>query len=238
MNFTQLQERLRVEMQRRIDRGALTGSLLARQAGVSQAHISNFLRRKRHLSTTTLDRILDRQMLTIADLAPWIAGDLHRRTSHNSDEGFDDVPLVSHSVALHDPHIPPHAVMQLVRIPAGVLAGLHPRRAAQRRDWRRFVAIRLNAQQAAPMSPLVAANSLVFLDRHYNSLAPPRPPNPALYAVRSGNTLLLRYVTFEAERLVLRPYSAEHPVEVLSLAPGESPSDLLIGRASLAFNEL
>jgi hypothetical protein len=238
MNFTQLHERLRTELQRRIDRGVLTGTLLARQTGISQAHISNFLRRHRMLSAAAADRILLAQSLTLIDLAPHLYANVHRTLSPDQDEGFDDVPLVSHAVALHDPSIPRHAVIQLLRIPAGMLETFHPRRAAQRREWQRFVAIQLDAQQAEPMRPHFTANSLVLLDRHYNSLASYRAGQPNIYAVRSGNALLLRHVTFDADRLVLRPSSPHHPVEVLSLGPGETPADLLIGRCCLAFNVL
>ena len=49
MNFQDLHELLRVELVRRIEQGTLTGSRLAVQAGFQQAHISNFLNRKRAL---------------------------------------------------------------------------------------------------------------------------------------------------------------------------------------------
>jgi len=42
MNFTQMHERLRLELLRRIQRGTLSVSLLARQTGFGQAHLSNF----------------------------------------------------------------------------------------------------------------------------------------------------------------------------------------------------
>ena len=47
MNFTQMHERLRLELLRRIQRGTLSVSLLSRQTGFGQAHLSNFLNRKR-----------------------------------------------------------------------------------------------------------------------------------------------------------------------------------------------
>jgi len=70
MNFTQLQERLRLELRRRIERGTLSVSLLARQTGLGQAHLSNFLNSRRGLSLGALDRILGSQRLTTADLLP------------------------------------------------------------------------------------------------------------------------------------------------------------------------
>src|ERR1700721_3142035 len=70
MNFQDLHELLRVELLRRIERGTLTGSRLAQQAGFQQAHISNFLNRKRALSLEGLDRVLAAQNLTIDQILP------------------------------------------------------------------------------------------------------------------------------------------------------------------------
>ncbi len=50
MNFTQMHERLRVELLRRIERGTLSVSLLARQTGFGKSHLSNFLHSRRKLS--------------------------------------------------------------------------------------------------------------------------------------------------------------------------------------------
>jgi hypothetical protein len=51
-----------------------------------------------------------------------------------------------------------------------------PRRAIIRRDWQRFLAVRITASQALPMLPVLAPHAIVVLDRHYNSLARYRPP--------------------------------------------------------------
>jgi hypothetical protein len=56
--------------------------------------------------------------------------------------------------------------------------------------------------------------------------------------VRQHAHLALRYVDFTSNRLVLRPHSAAFPVELLEVAPGESPSDLLVGRVVLILNEV
>jgi len=70
MNFTQLQERVRFELLRRIERGTLSVSLLARQSGLGQSHVSNFLHARRGLSLEALDKILAAQRLTVVDLMP------------------------------------------------------------------------------------------------------------------------------------------------------------------------
>ena len=70
MNFTQMHERLRLELLRRIQRGTLSVSLLARQTGFGQSHLSNFLHNRRQLSLEAMDRILAAQHLAAADLLP------------------------------------------------------------------------------------------------------------------------------------------------------------------------
>ncbi|MGD0911384.1 MAG: hypothetical protein ABR928_05780, partial [Terracidiphilus sp.] len=70
------------------------------------------------------------------------------------------------------------------------------------------------------------------------SLVAYRPSRLNIYAVKQHAHLALRYVDFTANRLVLRPHSAAFPVELLEVAPGESPSDLLVGRVALILNEV
>jgi hypothetical protein len=40
-------------------------------------------------------------------------------------------------------------------------------------------------------------------------------------------------VEFENNRLVLRPFELDHPVQLLALGPHEMPSDLIVGRVCL-----
>src|SRR5258708_40158363 len=70
MNFQDLHDLLRLALLRRIERGTLPGTPLAHQAGFQQAHISNFLNRKRSLSLEGLDRVLAAQNLTIDQIPP------------------------------------------------------------------------------------------------------------------------------------------------------------------------
>ncbi len=68
MKFRMLQENLRRTLWDRIDRGELTGLRLAEQTGFKQAHISNFLNRKRGLSLEGMDKVLNVQRLSVLDL--------------------------------------------------------------------------------------------------------------------------------------------------------------------------
>jgi hypothetical protein len=234
MKFLELHERLRLETWRRIDQGVLSTSLLARQTGLAQAHISNFLHRRRRLSLPALDRILLAQALSVEDLSP--NGFTH--PEGNARASMDIVPIVSQNIAMAAPLIAPRAVLGSIQLPSGWLTSFPPRRAVGRRTWERFVGVRVTAHQALPMDPVLRLGSIVVLDRHYNSLAPLRPPHPNLYAVRAGTQLLFRHVTFESSRLVLRPRALAYPIELMELAAQESPSDLLIARVCLCISEI
>jgi len=63
-----------------------------------------------------------------------------------------------------------------------------------------------------------------------------RPSKANLYAVRHGAHLALRYVDFLANRLVLRPHNINFPVDLIEIAPGDAPSDLIAGRVALILN--
>jgi hypothetical protein len=234
MKFLELHERLRLETWRRIDQGILSSSLLARQTGLAQAHISNFLHRRRRLSLPALDRILLAQALSVEDLAPVGLADLPAL-----DRGsMDVVPIVSQFVAMTAPIVASRAVLDTVHLPAGWLSSFPPRRAMSRRNWERFVGVRVTAAQALPMDPVLRIGSIAVLDRHYNSLAAYRPPQPNLYGIRVGSQMLFRHVAFEASRLVLRPRALSYPIELIELASQESPADLLVGRVCLCISEI
>ena len=233
MNFTQMHERLRLELLRRIQRGTVSVSLLARQTGYGQSHLSNFLHCRRQLSLDALDRILAAQHMTAGDLLP-VA---YQRESLTEEGGSSAVPVVSHAVALYEPYIRPSAVQAMLHLPAGLLLSLRARVSNLRRSWQRFVAVRISAADTLPMEPLVLPEAISLIDRHYNSLMPYRPNRPNLYALRHGSHLALRYADFVANRLVLRPHNITFPVDLIEVDPGEQPSELIVGRIALILNE-
>jgi len=212
MNFTQMHERLRLELLRRIQRGTVSVSLLARQTGFGQPHLSNFLHSRRQLSLDALDRILAAQHMAAGDLLPaTYKGDGMQFEGESS-----MIPVVSHSAALFEPYI---------------------RVSNPRRTWQRFVAVRIPSADALPMEPLLLPDAIALIDRHYNSLMAYRPDRPNLYAVRHGAHLTLRYVDFLSNRMVLRPHNIAFPVNLIELEPEETPGDLLAGRVALILNE-
>jgi len=232
MNFRQMHERLRQELLRRIERGSVSVSLLARQTGLGQSHLSNFLHSRRQLSLDAMDRVLAAQRLAADDLLP------ARYNAETLSAGKDalSVPIVSHTVALFESFIRPSAVQSILPVPATVLESFRARCSSPRRAWQRFVAVRVTAADALPMDPLVLPDGIALIDRHYSSLMPYRPNKANLYAVRHGAHLTLRYVDFLANRLVLRPHNINFPVDLIEIGPGESPIDLIAGRVALILN--
>lgn len=229
-----MHERLRLELLRRIQRGSLSVSLLARQTGFAQAHVSNFLHRRRQLSLEAMDRVLAARRMAAAELLP--AAD--RAALGPDSEGGIAVPVVSHAVALFEPLIRPAAIQALLHLPESALQSVHTRTSGARRKWEQFVAIRVPSSDALPMDPLVLPEAIALIDRHYNSLLPYRPHRQNLYAVHQGSHLTLRYVEFASSRLLLRPYNNAFPVRLIEVGPEDSPEDLLVGRIALILNEL
>ena len=236
MNFQELHELLRQELLRRIDRGSLTGTHLARLAGFRQAHISNFLNKKRALSLEGLDRVLAAQELTIEQILPLELTAASAILENH--EPTETVPVVSPSTAMNEPRLSPGAIIETIHVSASRLADNRARPSPKNIHWQRFVAVRADLQQAAAMEPTLAPGSIAVIDRHYNSLAPYRVQQPTLYAVRSGHVLLLRFVDFDQGCLILRPASTSTPAQLIQLAVDETPSDYLVGRVCLLFTEL
>ncbi len=234
MNFTQMHERLRLELLRRIQRGTASVSLLGRQTGFGQSHLSNFLHSRRQLSLEALDRILMAQQLTAADLLP----STPRLEVDPGGDGLCTIPVVSPSVALFEPVIRPSAIQSRLHLPAGSFESIHARAPGSRRAWERFVAVRVPTADAPPMEPLLLPEGITVIDRQYTSLLPYHPNRANLYAVRDGPHLKFRYVDFQLGRLLLRPHNLAYPVDLIDVGSEESPNDLLVGRVAMILNEL
>ena len=121
MNFQDLHELLRLELLKRIDRGTLTGSRLAQQAGFQQAHISNFLNRKRSLSLEGLDRVLAAQNLTIDQILPHDLTAAAAPAYSHSNDPSEIVPVVSPSAAMDEIRISPASVIETIQVSASRL---------------------------------------------------------------------------------------------------------------------
>jgi hypothetical protein len=128
---------------------------------------------------------------------------------------------------------PASATLDFIQLPLGVLEHMRTRRATSRRGWLRFVSVRVTAQQAVGMQPLLPPDTIAIIDRHYNSPVRYQPAHPSIFAVRVGNALQFRVAEFENNRLILRPLELNAPVQLLALGPHEVPSDIITGRVCL-----
>lgn len=232
MNLAQMHEHLRLELVRRIERGTLSVSLLSRETGFGQSHLSNFLRNKAQLSLSAMDRILTAQHIAAGDLLP-SKNDAERP----ADGEISPVPIVSHGAALFEPFIRPTMAQSILHLPPGLFRPIRARTTAVRGGWQRYVAVRIPPADALPMNPVVLPDALAVIDRHYNSLVPYRSRRLTLYAVRDRGHLMLRYVDFLADRLILRPHNIAFPVELVEAGPDETPNDLIAGRVVLILNQ-
>jgi len=222
MNFSQLHERLRLELLRRIEREVLTASLLASKTGMQQPHISNFLRNKRRLSIPALDRVLAALELSVADLVP--------SRSRPARLPVSGIPLVSQAVAIHDDRISPASVSEYVPLQKSIDSKLRADHGARRPTRERFVAITISPAQAHPMEPVLRAHATLILDRHSTIPASPRNLTRSIYAVHLHGELHFFYLAYERNFLILRPHSIDYPVQLLAIPPRISPSDFITGR--------
>lgn len=209
-------------------------SLLARKTGLGRPHISNFLHGQRGLSLAALDKVLEAMGLQVVDLLP-LARQSGMLGSQFIEKGY--LPLVAHGVAMDDPYVHSSNVQRMIPFPTVELAGLRARCTKRRLQWERFVMVRISAAEATPMEPLMSAEALVVVDRHYNSFHPYEAGKVNLYAARSGASLVVRYAEFQAGRVVLRTYRAEFSSEVITVGSTEMPVDFLVGRVVRILSE-
>jgi transcriptional regulator with XRE-family HTH domain len=258
MSFVGLQDNLRKELRKRIDAGELTGMELARRTGFTQAHVSNFLNKKRGLKLSALDKMVRAIGLTLYDLLNPHEVAKVAAVSTRSGEGrgasgeqeYEVAPMVEGSIAAGSEVIVNEEVKELLKFRrsflqrlradlAAVPRGKEQGREGGRKNWTRFVLIKVDQKEGLSMWPRVGPGATLLIDRHYNSLRQYHKGDRNLYAVRKGDGCTVKYVELDegkgaGERgfLVLRPHNPEYPVEVLPIEEGQTYADLIIGRVA------
>jgi Peptidase S24-like len=230
MKFRTLQENLRKTLWGRIEEGQLTGLRLAEETGFKQAHISNFLNRKRGLSVEGMDKVLSVQHLSVLDLLDH--REINKRASivPPSNDEFENVFVVDPSVATRQTIIMRMKVKDILKYKKSFLRKLRADIEGDRSRWERFVAIRVNRREGISTYPRLLPGTTVLIDRHYNSLKPYRKGESNMYAVTKNGNCTIRYVEIAGNHLVLRPHNPSYPVEVIALESGNKPHDYLVGR--------
>jgi transcriptional regulator with XRE-family HTH domain len=245
VSFVLLQENLRRELRKRIDAGELTGMELARRTGFTQAHISNFLNRKRGLKLSALDRMLKSVGLTLYDLLNPHELGRYAAVPPGADEEYMDVPLVEGRIAAGKEVMVNEDVREVLKFRKGFLNRIRPDLVAlpsapslmeqpTRKDWTRFVLIKVDPREGMSMWPRLTPGATMLIDRHYNSLRPYRKSERNMYAVRRADGCTVKYVELPPDEkyLILRPHNDEYPVEIEPVREGQTYADLIVGRVA------
>lgn len=245
MGFVSLQENLRRELRKRIESGELTGIELARRTGFTQAHVSNFLNKKRGLKLSALDKTLKAIGLSVYDLLN--PHDLAKFAAvpAGADEDYADIPLVEGRIAAGSEVIVNEEVKEVLKFRRSFLSRIRADVAAPpRKAWTRYVLIKVDQKEGMSMWPRLNPGTTLLIDRHYNSLTPYRKNDRNMYAVRRGDGCTVKYVELpemlrrEAKGvelsgyLILRPHNPDYPVEILPIEEGQTYADLIIGRVA------
>ncbi len=230
MKFRMLQENLRKTLWEYINAGELTGLRLAEQTGFKQAHISNFLNRKRGLSLEGMDRVLNVQHLSVLDLID--PAEVNKRASilPPGEDEFDNVVVADPHIAATEPLIMSKHVKEILKFKKSFLKRLKEDVEGDRKGWERFVIIKADAQGGMSMYPRTMPGATLLLDRHYNSLTPYRKSESNIYAVCKDGTCIIRYVETADGNLIMRPHNPSYPIEVITLEDGQNPGDHIVGR--------
>ncbi len=231
MRFRTLQENLRKTLWERIDEGDLTGLRLAEQTGFKQAHISNFLNRKRGLSLEGMDKVLNVQHLSVLDLLD--PAEINKRASilPPSEDEFESVVVADPNIVASDALIMSMHVKEILKFKRAFLKRLKESVEGDRDGWERFAVIKVDAREGMSMYPRMLPGATLLIDRHYNSLTPYRKSENNMYAVRKEDgSCTIKYVERANNHLVLRPQNQAYPVEVLTMESGKKPGDYIVGR--------
>jgi hypothetical protein len=230
MKFRLLQDNLRKILWERINEGGLTGLRLAQQTGFKQAHISNFLNKKRGLSLEGMDKVLAVQHLSVLDLLdPEEIGKRATILPPSNDE-FENVLLTDAPTAATQSRIASMNVKKILKFKKTFLKKLKAETEGDRETWERFVLIAIEGEEVLSMSPRLLPGAMLLLDRHYNSLKPYRKGEFNMYAVLKDATCIVRYVEIAGNHLILRPHNQSYPLEVMPMEDGKRASDYLVGR--------
>jgi SOS-response transcriptional repressor LexA len=230
MKFRVLQDNLRRTIWERIGEGDLTGLRLAQQTGFKQAHISNFLNKKRGLSLEGMDKVLAVQHLSVLDLLD--PTEVNKRASilPPSGDEFENVLLTDGTVAATQPLITSMNVKEILKFKKSFLRKLKAETEGDRENWERFVLIKVDGREGMSMYPRLLPGATLLLDRHYNSLKPYRKGEFNMYAVIKDGSCTVKYVEVAGNHLILRPHNQAYPIEVVTMEEGKTAADYLVGR--------
>jgi len=229
MLISDLQDRVRTLVRERIESGELTGTELASRAGFKQAHVSNFLNRRRGLSVEAMDRVMQVMQLEVQNLLP----EEYRgeRSNEGTEAAFASVPVIMNEALLQS-DFSPGQIVEFLRFKKSFLRRIRPEMANQRRTWQRFVLIKADKDSGEAMRPRLLPGATLLIDRHYNSLRSCRRREPNMYVVKCVNMFKIRYVELQGNQLTLRPENQRCPLGYVEMSKGATFADYVVGRVA------
>jgi hypothetical protein len=232
--LSDLEDRMRLLVRRRIVAGEISGAELARCAGLRQTQIARLLGRC-SLTVEAVDRVLQAMQWDVHDLMPDSA--LPEAANAGGEVAFEAVPLVKPAALLHR-QVEPCNIVECLRFKKSFLRLLRVEMASARSSWRRFVLVRAGKDLGSAMFPRVVPGVLVLVDRHYNSLRSYRRKVPNLYVVSGGGGWHICYAEVHGGKLALRPENHRYPLRMIEPVQGKTYADYLAGRIAHISMEL
>jgi hypothetical protein len=231
IDFRGLQERLRERLLAHIHAGELTGLELARATGFQQAHISNFLNRKRGLSLEAMDAILKARDIRLEELMQAQHERRRRiRASASADNDFVTVPIVDEENCLAT-QVPNCVPRDTLKVASSTVRKFRPAMQTPRPHWERFVAIRLKGDDVRAMSPRLARNTIAVIDRHHNAVS--ESATGSMYLIRMESGVQIRYLQIAGLLLITRAHDSQVPCEVVGNRSEPETYAAVIGRLCL-----
>lgn len=233
IDFRGLQERLRERLLAHIHAGELTGLQLARATGFQQAHVSNFLNRKRGLSLEAMDAMLRAADIRLDELVN-AAGMQRRRSRGNSGngDGFVSIPIVRDENCLAT-QVPNPGPRDTLKVASAMVQKFRPAMHTPRPHWQRYIALRVSTEDVQAMSPRLSRNTVAVVDRHHNAVAESHAAERPMYLLKGRSGVQIRYIEVAGLFVVARPENCEYPCEVLGSRSDADTHAAVIGRLCL-----
>ncbi|WP_162601643.1 hypothetical protein [Occallatibacter savannae] len=146
------------------------------------------------------------------------------------------IPLVSHRSALLEASFGASAIEKWLPLSLEILDQFQRRGVRSRESWRRFVAVRLNREEASTMDRLANEGAVLVIDRHYGTIRPSHSEQQSLFGAVMGRELVLGYGDAIGTNLVIHPPTAGLRPRVIYLEPNTDPGRYIVGRIVMILN--
>lgn len=230
VNFRRLQDRLRERLLDHIHAGELSGLQLARSTGFQQAHISNFLNRKRGLSLEAMDAILHATGISLTDLLTRSQDSCIFAGAPSPEHmRFVSVPIVTEELCIAT-QVPNQHACDTLKVASALVQRLRPCMNIPRPHWQRFLAIRVKVSDVAAMAPRLSQRTIAILDRHHNAPPERASSNPYMFFIRTREGFAIRYLEFASGKLFARPHASGHALQIVEAFDSNQAAASVIGR--------